>query len=160
MPTKAAWLFRLPEIVGTLSAMKAPVIDRATCERLFRVRRRRAIELMQNFGGYQAGNALLADRLRLIQQLQDLDAEPDVQHERRRKQKIAAELDRLRRSSVGAGVVIGGPSPPAPPSDSAPPAGVYISRGKLVIEFVQVEELFSSLYGLAQLAAADYESFC
>src|SRR4051812_30599069 len=106
MPAKPTWLLRLPEIVATLSAMDVPIIDRATCERLFGVRRRRAVELMQRFGGYQVGQILLADRLRLIQQLRALDTDPEVLHERQRKQRLVAELDRLRHSSVGAAIVI------------------------------------------------------
>ena len=43
MPTKKTWLLRLPEIREELSAMKVPVVDRAIFERLFGVRRRRAI---------------------------------------------------------------------------------------------------------------------
>ncbi len=41
--------------------MKMPVVDRATCERLFQVRRRRAIYLLQGFGGYVAGNTVLIE---------------------------------------------------------------------------------------------------
>jgi hypothetical protein len=160
MPAKPTWLLRLPEIIATLSAMDVPVIDRATCEQLFSVRRRRAVELMQSFGGYQVGHTLLADRVRLIQQLQALDTEPNVLHERRRKQTITAELDRLRRVSVGAAVRIEVPRSTEPSENSALPSGVSISAGKLIIEFVRVEELFSRLYALAQAAAADYETFC
>jgi hypothetical protein len=140
--------------------MDLPVIDRAMCEQLFGVRRRRAVELMQRFGGYQVGHTFMADRVRLIQQLQALDTDPDVLHERRRKQRLTAELDRLRQASVGAVVLIEIPRSSGPSLISALPSGVFISAGKLVIEFVRVEELFSRLYGLAQVAAADYESFC
>src|SRR3954468_3349682 len=127
MPAKPTWLLRLPEIVATLSAMDVPVIDRSMCERLFGVRRRRAVELMQRFGGYQVGHTLLADRLRLIQQLQALDTDPDVLHERRRKETLSAELDRLRQSSVGAAVCIEIPRPSGPSADSSLPSGVSIS---------------------------------
>ena len=50
MPAKAAWLQRIPEIIEVLDAWSVPVIDRATCEKLFCVRRRRAIALLQYFG--------------------------------------------------------------------------------------------------------------
>jgi len=149
----------MPEIVATLSAMETPVVDRATCERLFGVRRRRAIELLKRFGGYHGGNVLLADRARLIQQLQTLETTPDVLHECRRQQRLAGELDRLRRSHAGAAVRIEVPRPPGQILDSTLPVGVSITPGKLVIEFVRVEELFSRLYGLAQAVAADYEGF-
>ena len=41
MPAKAQWLLRVPEILEELRALDVPVVDRAVCERLFRLRRRR-----------------------------------------------------------------------------------------------------------------------
>ena len=38
MPVKSSWLQRIPEIADALAAMDVPVVDRATCELLFRVR--------------------------------------------------------------------------------------------------------------------------
>ena len=43
--------------------MEVPVIDRAVFERIFGVRRRRAIQLMHYFGGFQSSQAYLIDRL-------------------------------------------------------------------------------------------------
>src|ERR1035438_7663896 len=45
MPAKAQWLLRVPEILAELAALDVPVLDRAVCERLFRLRRRRTIDL-------------------------------------------------------------------------------------------------------------------
>ena len=59
MPAKPQWLLRIPAIREYLRGMDCPVLDRASCERLFGVRRRRAIELMHFFGGYKAGNTVL-----------------------------------------------------------------------------------------------------
>ena len=50
MPTKKTWLLRLTEIREELTAMQVPVVDRAIFERLFGVRRRRAIQLLHFFG--------------------------------------------------------------------------------------------------------------
>ena len=55
MPAKAQWLLQIPEIVSLLETFEVPVVDRAIIERLFGLRRRRAIELLHRFGGYQAG---------------------------------------------------------------------------------------------------------
>ena len=74
MPIKKTWLLRLPEIREELSAMKVPVVDRAIFERLFGVRRRRAIQLLHFFDGYQSGRTFLIDRLALIEQLAPLEA--------------------------------------------------------------------------------------
>jgi len=54
--------------------MDAPVIDRATFEKLFGVRRRRAIQLLHFFGGYQADRTFLLDRRELLRQLEPLAA--------------------------------------------------------------------------------------
>jgi len=62
MPAKAQWLLRVPEIIVELNGLDVPVVDRALCERLFRLRRRRAIDLMGCFGGYQAGRTFLIER--------------------------------------------------------------------------------------------------
>ena len=58
MPAKPVWLLRIPEIVQALQALPVPVVDRFMVERLFGVRRRRAITLMQEFGAYQSGRTL------------------------------------------------------------------------------------------------------
>src|SRR5689334_12786005 len=58
MPAKPAWLLHLSEIIEQLEAFDVPVVDRGIVERVFGLRRRRAIELLHRFGGYQAGRTL------------------------------------------------------------------------------------------------------
>src|SRR5664279_4150939 len=106
MPTKKTWLLRLPEIREELSAMKVPVVDRAIFERLFGVRRRRAIQLLHYFDGYQSGRTFLIDRLSLIEQLVPLEASAEFALELRRRQRLVESLEQLRRSRAGARVVI------------------------------------------------------
>jgi hypothetical protein len=106
VPAKSQWLLRIPEIVESLSALDVPVVDRAICERLFRVKRRRAIELIQHFGGYRTGNTVLVDRLELIRHLKNLGADSEVARERRRKERLSAKLDEVARQSAGARIVI------------------------------------------------------
>src|SRR5579872_6327172 len=106
MPTKKTWLLRLPEIRKELSAMNVPVVDRAVFERLFGVRRRRAIQLLHYFGGYQSGRTFLVDRLSLIEQLAPLEASADFAVEQRRRQRLVESLENLRRSRASAAVVI------------------------------------------------------
>jgi hypothetical protein len=45
MPAKPEWLLRLPDIRAELEHLDVPVVDRAGIERIFGLRRRRAIEL-------------------------------------------------------------------------------------------------------------------
>jgi len=74
MPAKAPWLLHIPEIIAMLETFEVPVVDRAIIERLFGLRRRRAIELLHRFGGYQAGRTFLSDRRVLIEHLLRLTA--------------------------------------------------------------------------------------
>ena len=106
MPAKAQWLLRVPEILAELSALDVPVVDRAVCERLFRLRRRRAIDLIRCFGGYQAGRTFLIDRPQLIAQLEQIRDSPDFKMEWHRKERLAERLDAIRRLQSGARVAI------------------------------------------------------
>ena len=106
MPAKAQWLLRVPEILAELAALDVPVVDRAVCERLFRLRRRRAIDLIRCFGGYQAGRTFLIDRPKLVAQLEQIRDSPDFKMEWRRKERLAERLDAIRRLQTGARVAI------------------------------------------------------
>jgi len=159
MPAKAQWLLRVPEILVELAAMDVPILDRAACERLFRLRRRRAIDLIRCFGGYQAGRTFLVDRPRLVAQLEQIRDSPDFKMEWRRKERLAERLDAIRRLHLGARVAIavepetlGRRLPDLPP-------GVRLSPGALHIQFDSSEELLSKLFALAQAIANDYEAF-
>ena len=43
---------------------------------------------------------------------------------------------------------------------AALPAGVSFGAGRMTVEFSGVEDLLSKLHGLAQRAAAEFDSFC
>jgi hypothetical protein len=133
MPTKKTWLLRLPEIRKALSATDVPVVDRAVFERLFGVRRRRAIQLLHFFRGFQSGRTFLIDRLSLIEQLVPLEASADFALEQRRRQRRVELLDRLRRARAGARVSI--PVAAADQNVAALPAGVPFEAGTLRIAF-------------------------
>ncbi len=139
--------------------MSAPVVDRATCERLFSVRRRRAIDLMRGFGGYQAGSAMLLDRLALIERLRRLAVDPEVAFEQQRRQKLSAELERISRCRAAAEVHIPVPADVNDHRMRDLPAGVQLQPGRLIIAFAGAEQLLASLYELAQVAMNDYDAF-
>jgi len=71
MPARAEWLLNIPKILKQLAVLDVPVVDRATCEKLFG-RRRRAIGLIRHFGGYQTGRTLLVDCVALIARLEEV----------------------------------------------------------------------------------------
>ncbi|MGC9947924.1 MAG: hypothetical protein ABSF64_16280 [Bryobacteraceae bacterium] len=159
MPAKAQWLLRIPEILVELSVLDVPVVDRAVCERLFRLRRRRAIDLIRGFGGYQAGRTFLLDRPKLIAQLEHIRDSPDFKMEWQRKERLAERLDAIRRWQAGARVAIA--LEPETLSQRLPdlPDGVGLTPGALHIRFQSPEELLSKLFALAQAIANDYEAF-
>src|SRR6266545_3336852 len=105
MPAGKTWLLRLPEIRRELEALDVPVIDRAAFERIFGVRRRRAIQLMQYFDGYQAGRTCLVNRMSLLSEVEKLEASSEYVLERRRRERVTAALEKIRQYRVAATVV-------------------------------------------------------
>jgi hypothetical protein len=159
MPAKAAWLLKIADIVGQLEVFDVPVVDRAIIEHLFGLRRRRAIELLHRFGGYQAGRTFLIDRHRLIDQLRLLAEGEDYQAESRRKERLGQKVDQLLRDHAAACVSI-----PVQPdvfgrklADVS--AGVALEPGHLHIQFSGAEDLLSKLYELSQAAGNDFDRF-
>jgi hypothetical protein len=159
MPAKAPWLLRVPVIIAMLETFDVPVVDRSVIEHLFGLRRRRAIELLHCFGGFQAGRTFLVDRLVLIDQLQRLTEGEEFQMEQRRKERLNDTIDQLRRHQAAARVKI-----PVPPNGfslklAGLAAGVSLEPGHLRIEFSGAEDLLCKLYGLSQAASHDFDRF-
>lgn len=160
MPAKPAWLLKIPQILEMLESVDLPVVDRAMIERLFGLRRRRAIELMHHLGGYESGGRVfLVDRRVLIHHLQRLGAGEDFEREHRRRERLDHAVDEMRRHQAAARVQI--PVPPdvyqrklADLSD-----GVALEPGHLHVEFCGAEELLGKLYELAQVASNDFDRF-
>jgi len=159
MSMRKTWLLRVPEIRGELGGMEVPVIDRAVFERLFGVRRRRAIQLMHFFGGYQAGRTFLLDRVQLMGQIEPIQAGAEFVLEARRKQRLTEALETVRRHRAAARVVL--------PVEAAAlngrlgdlPDGVQLEPGSLHVEFRKAEELLTKLFQLSKAAANDFEAF-
>ena len=148
---------RLPEIISQLSALEVPVVDRAVCEMVFDVKRRRAITLMQQFGGYRSGNTILLDRNALIGRLRQLEESPELTWERRRKQRLAADLNEMDRYHLAKRIQL-----PVKPNflhrqATTLPTCISLQRGKLTISFQTTEELFAVLFALGQAAVNDFE---
>ena len=70
MPAQPAWFHRLDEILSALRSMTSTHIDRAAVEKLFRVRRRRARQIMAGLEGLRVGNAAAGSREALIARLE------------------------------------------------------------------------------------------
>ena len=63
------------------------------CERIFGVRRRRALQLMHSFGGWQSGQAYLVDRRTLLKQLEPFQDGVELAMEQCRRQRLSETLD-------------------------------------------------------------------
>ncbi len=152
MPMRKTWLHRVPEILKDLSGMQVPVVDRAVFEKVFGVRRRRAIQLLHFFGGYLAGQTFLVDRLALIGQLELLQAGAEFIREERRKQRLTEALDAARiRIPVEPGL-----------KDRRLcdlPEGIHLQPGSLRVDFCKAEDLLAKLFELSKAAANDFEAF-
>ena len=159
MAVKPSWWLHIPEIRSMLAEIDLPVVDRAGVERLFGLRRRQAIELMNRFGGYQAGRTLLIGRDQLIAQLDAIVAGEGFQQEEARRQRLAATVENVRRTRESEAVRI-----PVSPAIFATRMtslgeGVHLLPGKLEIDFASPEDLLRKLFALSQAVANDYAGF-
>ncbi len=154
LPAQPAWLLRLPAIRAAIAALEAPVLDRAAIEEIFGVRRRRAIELLHRFGGYQAGKTFLVDRASLLRQLEALEAGGDFRQESARRHRLSEDLERAKAALRARAVPI-----PAPQAVIGLPNGAQLHPGELRIAFRDTEDLLRQLLELAMAIQDDYQRF-
>ncbi len=159
MPAKPEWLLRLPDIRAELEHLDVPVVDRAGIERIFGLRRRRAIELMHEFGGYQAGRTFLLDRVRLLKALHALESREDYAAERRRRERLRDVVEASREHMILTQVRIPVHAAAVRPSLDRLAPGVLLTPGTLTIEFQRPIELLERLYWLAQAISHNFEQF-
>jgi hypothetical protein len=159
MPTKPRWWKHIPEIVGQLELAEVPVLDRAGIERLFRLGRRQAIYLMQRLGGYRTGNAVLIDRERLIEVLNEIASDPDYSYEERRRERVGEALDKAASQYAATQVRI--PIPRDGFRRRVPdlPEDIQLQPGLLEVRFNGAEDLMKKLFELATAAANDFDRF-
>jgi hypothetical protein len=134
-------------------------LDRAVVERVFGLRRRRAIDLLHSFGGYQAGRTFLIDRLRLIAQLEAVRGGAEFHYEEHRKQRLVDTLEKLRKHSAAARVAIPVDRETLDGKMADLGEGIRLERGRLTVEFRGAEDLLAKLFQLAQAVANDFEKF-
>jgi hypothetical protein len=152
-------LLQLPTILEELGALPCPVIDRAVVEKLFQVGRRRAIELLHAFGGFQAGKTFLVDRQRLIGRLEAIRDSAEFQEEHLRRVRFTEELDRVRKLAPGKKIQIASAPDVRDRRLADLPAGIHLNPGELRIEFFGTEDLLRHLFELSQAILNDYKRF-
>ena len=159
MPARKSWLLRVTEIREQLEATQVPVVDRTMFERLFGVRRRRAIQLMSFFGGFQAGRTFLVDRLDLIRQLAPVEASTEFAVEQQRRQRLTDALEKVRRLRLATRVALPVAKDAFDRRVEDLPDGIQLQPGCLHVEFHKAEELLAKLFELSKAAANDFEAF-
>ena len=159
MPAKALWLLQIPEIVSLLETFDVPVVDRSIIEHLFGLRRRRAIELLHRFGGYQAGRTYLVDRRLLIEHLRRLADGEELQRERQRKERLGHTVDQLHRHQTAARVKISVQPDVFSRKLANLSPGVALEAGHLHITFSSTDDLLGKLFELSQAASNDFDRF-
>ena len=138
-----------------MACLPAPVLDRAVIEEVFGVRRRRAIELLHRFGGYQAGKTFLIERDSLLGQLEALEAGGDFRQEQTRRRRLSADLEQAKAALRARAVPIAVP----PRVDGGLPKSTYLRPGELRIAFRDPEDLLRQLLELAMAIQDDYQRF-
>jgi hypothetical protein len=130
VPRKSEWIEQLPSALEELRQFPASVVDRAILEKVLRIERRTAIRLMNRFGGFQTGKTFLIDRVRLIEQLEQL---------RKVRVDVAPDVRDRRMKDL--------------------PAGIHLKPGELRIEFYGAEDLLRHLFELSQAMVNDFGRF-
>jgi hypothetical protein len=123
------------------------------------LKRRPAIELLHQFGGYQAGRTFLLDRVRLLEALQSLEGGEDYTTEKRRRERLQDAVEASREHLILTRVRIPVRAAAARASLDRLAPGVLLLPGILTIEFRHPIELLEKLYGLAQAIAHDFDKF-
>ena len=159
MPAQPAWFHRLDAILETLLEMESSHLDRRAVEALFRVRERRARQLMAGLPGLQAGNAAAVSRQALIERLEGVASSGPFQWEVNRRARVTEDLERARQLLAGRHVRI----PAAPDVQERRMDGlsgdIVLRPGELRIEFFGAEDLAAKLFELSQAMANDWSVF-
>src|SRR3954452_1147931 len=140
----------IPEIRSMVADAALPVVDRTAIERLFRLRRRQAIELMHRFGGYQTGRTFLIAREQILAQLDCILSTGEYGQEAARRERLVTAFGKGRGTRPSGAVRIPVTAEAFDTRLETLGPGVYLEPGKLAIEFAGPEDLLRKLFCLAQ----------
>jgi len=160
LPAQPAWFQRLDEILGELRALEISHLDRLAVQKLFRVRERRARQIMAGLPALQVGNAIAVERQALIQRLENTTAGDRFQWEITRRARLVEDLDRTRRELSGRRVRIPAAATKVGARSVCDLAdGIDLRPGELRIQFYGAEDLAAKLFQLSQAMANDWQAF-
>jgi hypothetical protein len=148
-----SWLPLLPGAIEQLEKERAPFVTRGGVERLLRVHRRQAIDLLHRWGAARIGRDLVIRRETLAAIFRSLLKGRPYQEEMERRARLTAELQRARaaRLRFAAGerrlAVTGLPD------------GVTLLPGRIEVVFESPRQGVERLYALAKALLNDFEAF-
>lgn len=160
MPDKPTWCGHLEEAIAELRALPYPWVDRRTVERVLRVRRRRAQQILEPCVRQQAGSNSVAEREELITHLRRLAAGETIEYERRRRQRFAETIRDLNRTwTQQTKMLVEAPTAIVNQELADLPSGVKLEPGRLTVEFTTAVEALEKLLALAMAAGNDMDGF-
>lgn len=160
MPDKPTWCGHLAQVIAELRSLPYPWVDRPTLERVLRVRRRRAQQILQPCVRQQVGTNGVADREELIQHLARLASGESVYYEQRRRDRLAQTLTKLDKAwSEQTQTFVEAPTMIVNQELADLPPGVKLRRGQITVEFSTAVEALEKLLALAMAAGNDLDRF-
>lgn len=161
MPKLPCWYSRVPEILARLQHPGTPpLLDRASVEELFGVRRRQAIRILSAAKGYQVGKTFIVERQALSQFLNGVEESGAGREARSRKQRVAAALNEVANYAEAQRVEIRPSIHALSRRPNVLPASVeLVGPGKLQISYNGPEDLLARIVELASAAANDFPAF-
>jgi hypothetical protein len=159
LPAQPAWFHRLDEILSELRDLPVSHLDRVAVQKLFRVRERRARQIMASLPTLQVGNAAAVERQALIARLEHTASGDPFQLEIARRTRVSAELDLSRRQLAARSVRIATAASVRQQPAGMLGEGIELRPGELRIEFSGAEDLASKLFQLSRTMAEDWLAF-
>jgi hypothetical protein len=161
VPKLPCWYSRVPEILSGLQAPGAPpLLDRDAVEKLFGVRRRQAIRLLNAASGYQVGKTFIVGREALIHFVECVDRTGVTREARARKQRVASALNEVANYAEAQRVEV---RPAASALNFRPEnlsaAVELVAPGRLQISYRSAEDLLARIVELAASATNDFPAF-
>ena len=159
MPAQPACFHRLDEIFTAPRPMTSTHLDRLAVEKLFRVRQRRARQIMAGLEGLRVGSAAAVSREALIARLEQTAATGVSQWEGNRRARLVEDVDLARRQLAAQHVRIPAAADVRERLLEDLSAGIALRPGELRITFSAAKDLAAKLLELSQAMANDWPAF-